>query len=75
MRRERGFQASRLAVFQRSAERSLEAEVGGGVGFNGFMIPDHVPRMIGDSNWSHRGRAYTIGYMKAMLDVLNRNGS
>jgi len=40
------------------------------VGFNGFMIPDHVPRMEGDTDWSHRGRAYTIGYMKAMLEVL-----
>ena len=40
------------------------------VGFNGFMIPDHVPRMIGDTEWCHRGRAYTIGYMKAMLEAL-----
>ncbi len=39
------------------------------VGFNGFMIPDHVPRMIDDTDWCHRGRAYTIGYMKAMLEI------
>ena len=41
------------------------------VGFNGFMIPDHVPHMIGDTPWCHRGRAYTIGYMKAMLEALD----
>ena len=40
------------------------------VGFNGIMLTDHVPRMPGDSGWSHRGRAYTIGHMKALLQVI-----
>lgn len=40
------------------------------VGFNGFMIPDHVPRMFGDTEWHHRGRAYTVGFMKAMLAAI-----
>ena len=40
------------------------------VGFTGFMIPDHVPRMTGDTDWCHRGRAYTVGYMKAILAAL-----
>lgn len=41
------------------------------VGFNGFMIPDHVPHVVDDTLWAHRGRAYTIGYMTAFLEMLN----
>ena len=40
------------------------------VGFNGFLIPDHVPRMEGDSDWCHRGRAWTVGYIKALLQAV-----
>ena len=43
-----------------------------GVGFTGFMITDHVPSMSGDTQWGHRGRAYAIGYMTAMLEVVNK---
>ena len=42
------------------------------VGFTGFMIDDHVPHMIGDSPWGHRGRAYAIGYLTALLDIVNK---
>ena len=41
------------------------------VGFDSFMIPDHVPHIIDDTKWGHRGRAYTIGYMTAFLELLN----
>jgi mannonate dehydratase len=41
-------------------------------GFTGFLIPDHVPHMVEDTPWGHRGRAYAIGYMKALLEVLDR---
>ena len=37
------------------------------VGFNGFIIPDHVPRMVGDGDWCHRGRAWTAGYIQALI--------
>ena len=37
------------------------------VGFNGFLIPDHVPRMEGDTDWCHRGRAWTVGYIRALI--------
>lgn len=37
------------------------------VGFSGMMIPDHTPHLEGDTDWDHRGRAYTVGYMKALL--------
>jgi len=43
------------------------------VGFTGFLIPDHVPHMVDDTPWGHRGRAYAIGYMTAILDVLDRS--
>jgi mannonate dehydratase len=42
------------------------------VGFTGFMLTDHVPHMVGDSGWGHRSRAYAIGYMKALLEVVNK---
>jgi mannonate dehydratase len=40
-------------------------------GFSGFLIPDHVPHMTDDTEWGHRGRAYAIGYMSALLEVLD----
>jgi mannonate dehydratase len=41
-----------------------------GSGFSGMMIPDHVPDIEGDTEWGHRGRAYTVGYLKGMLKSL-----
>ena len=28
-------------------------------GFDGFLLDDHVPKMDGDSDWNHRGPAYS----------------
>ena len=41
------------------------------VGFNGFIIDDHVPHMVNDSPWAHRGRAWSTGYIKALIDGAN----
>jgi mannonate dehydratase len=41
-------------------------------GFNSFIIDDHVPHMIDDSRWGHRGRAYATGYLQALVDVVNK---
>ena len=41
-------------------------------GFNSFMIDDHVPNMIDDTRWGHRGRAYAIGYLTALIDIMNK---
>ncbi|MDE0015345.1 MAG: mannonate dehydratase, partial [Candidatus Poribacteria bacterium] len=41
------------------------------VGFTGFMITDHVPHIVDDTGWGHRGRAYAIGYMTAFLEILS----
>ena len=40
------------------------------VGFDGPMIPDHVPRVAGDSARYYRSHAYAVGYMKALMDVV-----
>ena len=42
------------------------------VGFNGFMIDDHVPHMVDDSDWGHRGRAHATGYMLGLLNAINK---
>jgi len=36
--------------------------------FNGVVIPDHIPRLVGDHQ---TGTAYTIGYMQALLERAN----
>jgi mannonate dehydratase len=49
------------------------------VGFDGFLIDDHVPAMIGDLDtwldtspeaYCSRGRAHAIGYLQGVLDGL-----
>ena len=39
------------------------------VGFNGFLIDDHVPHMVGDGDrgWGAYGRAYSTGYIQGLL--------
>lgn len=41
-------------------------------GFDGFILDDHVPQMVGDQGWRHRGRAFCTGYIRGMLEVLAR---
>ncbi len=40
------------------------------VGFCGFLIDDHVPRLMEDSEWSHRGHAHATGYLQGILATL-----
>ena len=35
--------------------------------YDGVLIPDHAPQMSCEAPW-HAGMAYTMGYMKALLD-------
>jgi mannonate dehydratase len=55
-----------------------------GVGFDGFIIDDHVPAMIGDEDtWANtgstaycsRGRAHAIGYLQGLLHALDAEAS
>lgn len=39
-------------------------------GFTGFMLDDHVPRVVDDTPWAHRGRAHAIGYLQGMMNML-----
>lgn len=39
-------------------------------GFDGFLLDDHVPKMDGDSDWNHRGRAHAIGYMQGLVRMV-----
>ena len=41
------------------------------VGFDGPMVVDHTPRVVDDTTWGHRGRAYAMGYIKALIDTVN----
>ncbi len=50
-----------------------------GSGFDGFLIDDHVPAMVGDAGtwgdtssaaYCSRGRSYAIGYLQGMLRAL-----
>ncbi len=40
------------------------------VGFDGFLIDDHVPHMTDDTIYMHRSRAYAIGYMRGLMHAI-----
>ena len=42
------------------------------VGYRYAMMPDHTPKIAGDTAWGHRGRGYAIGYMRALIDTVTR---
>jgi mannonate dehydratase len=44
------------------------------VGFDGFLLDDHVPHMDEDSEWQHRGRAHAIGYMQGLMNMMEYCG-
>ena len=39
-------------------------------GFDGIVIPDHVPQMEGDTDWGHRGRGFTAGYLRGLVKAV-----
>lgn len=41
------------------------------VGFNGFVIDDHAPQMVGDEGWNPRARLYQTGYLIGLLRAVN----
>ncbi len=36
------------------------------VGFAGFILDDHVPHLVDDTAWGHRGRAHAMGYIAGL---------
>jgi mannonate dehydratase len=41
------------------------------VGFPGPFVSDHTPGVEGDSKWGHRGRTFSLGYMRALVHAVN----
>ena len=40
-------------------------------GYEGVITPDHTPRVIEDSTYGHRGRAFALGYIRASMQALD----
>ena len=40
-------------------------------GYDGVITPDHTPRVIGDTTYGHRGRAFALGYIRAAMQALD----
>ncbi len=40
------------------------------VGYDGVVIPDHVPHSDLDTPWGHRARAFCVGYIKALIQAV-----
>ncbi|GAB3035601.1 mannonate dehydratase [Natronobiforma cellulositropha] len=40
------------------------------IGYDGVVIPDHVPLMEGDDDWRHRARGFTVGYLRGVIDTV-----
>lgn len=40
------------------------------VGYRGTIMPDHTPQVVGDTAWGARGRAYALGYIRALMKAL-----
>jgi mannonate dehydratase len=43
------------------------------VGFDGMMMPDHVPAVTGDTR-SAQGFAFAFGYIKALIAAVSAEG-
>jgi len=39
-------------------------------GYDGFILDDHTPAMVGDSSYGHRGRAFALGYIQGLIEML-----
>ena len=42
------------------------------VSFQGFIIDDHVPQLVDDTGWGHRGRAHATGYIQALVSAVTQ---
>ncbi len=37
---------------------------------DGFILDDHAPAMVGDSPYGHRGRAFALGYIQGLIEMM-----
>jgi mannonate dehydratase len=40
------------------------------VGYEGYVVPDHHCGLAGDSDWHHCSRAWSVGYIKGLMQAL-----
>ena len=40
-------------------------------GFDGFILDDHTPELVGDSSYGHRGRSFALGYIHGLIEMMN----
>lgn len=40
-------------------------------GFDGFILDDHTPLLVGDSSYGHRGRAFALGYIEGLIEMMD----
>ncbi len=40
-------------------------------GYDGPFVSDHTPQVEGDTPWGHRGRTFSHGYMRALVQAVN----
>jgi mannonate dehydratase len=40
-------------------------------GYTGPIVSDHTPRLEGDTPWGHRGRTFSHGYMRGLVQAVN----
>ena len=45
------------------------------VGFDGPMIDDHLPGVVGDVAYGYRSRAFAMGYIKGLIDFASSGSS
>jgi mannonate dehydratase len=41
-------------------------------GYVGTVIPASAPGIVGDTDWGHKGQAFNLGYLRSLLQVLER---
>jgi len=44
-------------------------------GFDGFILDDHTPALLADSPYGHRGRAFALGYIQGLIEMMNFDDS
>jgi mannonate dehydratase len=40
-------------------------------GYSGPFVSDHTPQVAGDTAWGHRGRTFSHGYMRGLVQAVN----
>jgi len=40
------------------------------VGYNGALVPDHVPHLYQDTPWGYQAHAFCLGYIRALIQAV-----